>query len=141
MPPTQIGFKWMKPIRGGNQMATMEIPKHPSLHILKKGRLRIGVVYFRTRLEPPKAIRCFRCYGYGHWAADCARPDRRDQKTCMTCGGQGHQAKSCDSPPHCVLCEEIGRSDIDHYPGSGRCEAYRRATAEEANKQKKAKIK
>lgn len=28
MPPAQIGFKWMKPIRRGNQMATMEIHEH-----------------------------------------------------------------------------------------------------------------
>lgn len=30
------------------------------------------------------------------------------------------------------LCNEIGKSSIDRYPGSGRCETYRSAKAEEA---------
>lgn len=88
-------------------MATVEVPEYVGLQILKKGRLRVGLVYCRVKLETPKVTRGFYCYGYDHRVVECTRLSRREN--CMTCGGQGHQAKGCGRPPNCVFYEELRR--------------------------------
>lgn len=110
------------PSFGGAQRAIVQVTGSVATQLMKKGTVRIGFLSCRVRLREQKTERCFRCHGYGHKAAGCKGPDRSNQ--CMTCGGVGHLAKECKAPPHCVLCEAMERS-ADHYPGSGKCEAYR----------------
>lgn len=130
--PPQLVIKWMRLTYDGNLMASVEVPEPAAMKLLQKGRLRVGLVYCRVKLQPKKLTRCYHCHAYGHSAARCARTSRRD--CCLTCGGQKHIAKDFGALPNCVLCQDLGRSSWSHYPGSGKCEAYRRPKAEDAKR-------
>lgn len=91
IPAERVHVWRMKPMCGGNQLATVEVPEHAGLQTLKKGKLRVGLVYCKVRLELPRIERCYRCHGYGHRAAGCKRPSREEE--CMTCGEKGHQSR------------------------------------------------
>lgn len=133
VPPSQLTVKWMKPTRGGNPSALVEIPEHLALKLLKKRKIRIGLVYFRVRPQPEKLRRCYHCHGYGHSAVKCVRTSRRDRS--LSCGRKDHIDRVCNMPPNCVLCQVLGRPSWDHYPGSCRCEAYQRANADASRKE------
>lgn len=134
VPPDQLVVKWLRPWQGGNQYAVIEVPEHLALRLLKKGQIRVGLVYCRVRLQPERLIRCYQCHGCGHITARCARTSRRD--CCLACGGSSHMTRDCTRPPNCVLGKDLGRPTWGHYPGRGHCEAYRRATGEANNKTK-----
>lgn len=98
--------------------------KSTDAHKLEKtGRVKIGWVNARARIKI-RAIKCFRCLGYGHRKQSCTGVDRTEE--CCLCTGTGHKATSCNSQPQCAACKDINEK-TDHYPGSGKCAAYQRA--------------
>ena len=109
---------------GGGRTAIIKVPRRLGLLLDKEGRLLVGLVRCRVRLRL-RPSRCYRCHGYGHYARECRGPDRSG--LCLSCGGADHRAVKCTAPPHCVVCGDRSLAS-DHYPGSGRCAAYRDAT-------------
>lgn len=104
----------------GTQRATVRLKHGDALKIVEKGRIKVGWINARVRLRV-KAIRCFKCLGYGHTKHECKGPDRSE--VCCLCGKEGHKAISCNAPPRCAACLDI-KKPTDHYPGSGKCVAY-----------------
>ncbi|KAL4103984.1 hypothetical protein QTP88_019297 [Uroleucon formosanum] len=83
-----------------------------------------------ARVRPKtRTIKCYRCLGYGHTRHECQGPDRSE--ICVLCAGTGHKALNCTAPPTCVACLDIGES-TNHYPGSGKCVAYRKASSKKS---------
>ena len=81
------------------------------LKLLKGAHIMIGWVSCRVRRKK-EVNRCFRCFGFGHIAADCREPDR--SRCYWRCGEEGHLAGSCTGKPWCYLCaakEEKTRND------------------------------
>lgn len=122
--PEEVRVRKMGPSFGGTQRALVSVPAKTAGKVIAAGRVLVGLISCGVRLKGNPAIRCFRCHGYNHKASTCRGPDRK--KLCMTCGGEDHLAKLCRSAPNCVLCKEM-KQQADHYPGSGRCVAYRKA--------------
>jgi len=122
--PEEVHVKKMGPSFSGTQRALVSVSAKIAGKAIASGRVLVGLISCRVRLKGNPAIRCYRCHGYNHKASTCRGPDR--SKLCMTCGGEDHLAKLCRSTPNCVLCKEM-KQRADHYPGSGRCEAYRKA--------------
>jgi len=109
----------------GTQRATVRM-KGTDAHKLEKiGRVKIGWVYARVKIKI-KATKCYKCLGYGHRRHSCTGTDRSE--ACCLCTEKGHMASSCNSPPKCAACQDLNEQ-TDHYPGSGKCTAYRRAMA------------
>ncbi|CAI6374454.1 unnamed protein product [Macrosiphum euphorbiae] len=122
--PEEVHVTKMGPSFGATQRALVSVSAEIAGKIIATGRVLVGLISCGVRLKGKPVIRCYRCHGYNHRASTCRGHDRRN--LCMTCGGEGHLAKLCRSAPNCVLCKDIKRQ-ADHYPGSGRCEAYRKA--------------
>ncbi|CAI6353237.1 unnamed protein product [Macrosiphum euphorbiae] len=122
--PEEVHVTKMVPSFGATQRALVSVSAEIAGKIIATGRVLVGLISCGVRMKGNPVIRCYRCHGYNHKASTCRGPDRR--KLCMTCGGEDHLAKLCRSAPNCVLCKDINRQ-ADHYPGSGRCEAYRKA--------------
>ena len=120
-----IKVKNIRPANAGTQRATVRLKSIDALNIAKKGRIKIGWIYARARLKA-SPTRCFRCLGYGHTKHACNGPDRT--KDCSLCGSENHKAVDCKSTPTCAACKDL-KVSTDHYPGSGKCTAYRNATA------------
>lgn len=118
-----IQVKSLRPSYMGTQRATVRMKSTDAYKLEKAGRVKIGWVYARTRIKI-RAIKCFRCLGYGHRKQFCTGIDRSDK--CCLCTSKGHTATTCKSPPKCAACEDI-KEKTDHYPGSGKCIAYQRA--------------
>lgn len=129
-----LRMKWVNHPHYGTQVPLVEVPEHVALRLLKKGRIRVGLVYCKLKLQPTRLTRCYRCHGYGQLAAEYERTNRSDR--CLSCETQGHQARVCDRPSNCILYEELGRPSWNHSSGSGHCEAYRRAKVEASKKAK-----
>lgn len=120
---TSIKVKNIRPAYAGTQRSTVRLKSADAIKLVKKGRLRIGWINARVRIKPT-TTRCFRCLGYGHSTRTCKGPDRA--KSCSLCLGESHRASSCTSPPNCAACRDINEA-TDHFPGSGKCVAYRQA--------------
>lgn len=113
---------------GGTQTATIRLPVTAANKVLEVGKLSVGWSKCPLRAAPrvsKQAERCFKCFGFGHWAGACKGPDR--SKNCWKCGDMGHLAKDCTQRPKCMLCTpEDGN---DHQTGGYKCPAYKKATA------------
>lgn len=109
----------------GIQRATVRVKSIDAQKLEKIGRIKIGWVHARVKIKI-RAIKCFRCLGYGHRKHSCTGTDRSE--ACCLCTDKGHKASSCKSPPKCAACQDLNEQ-TDHYPGSGKCTAYRRAMA------------
>jgi len=107
----------------GTQRAIVRLKGVDARKIVEKGRIKVGWVNARVRLKV-KATKCFRCLGYGHTRHACKGPDRSE--ACSLCAKDDHKASSCNAPPRCVACQDI-KEPTDHFPGSGKCVAYRMA--------------
>ena len=95
--------------------------------LLKSGNIKIGFV--RARMRICQSIRrCYRCFGVGHLQINCTGPDRNGGGLCIRCGEVGHKLKDCKKPAKCCICSDLGRSPVDHLPGSQKCPAARQAT-------------
>lgn len=44
VPPDQVKVRWMRLDRGGNQVEAVDVPEHLALQLLKKGRIRVGLI-------------------------------------------------------------------------------------------------
>ncbi|XP_033225976.1 uncharacterized protein LOC117178661 [Belonocnema kinseyi] len=109
----------------GSLMAFVQMKVSDAKELLQQGHVKVGWVRCRIR-EKVRAVRCFRCFDYGHTAAECKGADR--SKLCWKCGTENHQAKSCTKEPTCVLFTERGGScTVDHIIGSAKCVVYREA--------------
>ncbi|KAF0748135.1 Uncharacterized protein FWK35_00018869 [Aphis craccivora] len=118
-----IKLKNIRPAYAGTQRATVRLRSADAITLAKKGRIRIGWINARLRLKET-ATRCFRCLGYGHTTHTCRGLDRA--KACSLCTSESHRASSCNSPPKCAACLDM-KEPTDHFPGSGKCIAYRLA--------------
>lgn len=45
-----LKVNWLNPARNGVQTVSVDVPEHEALKILKKGRIRVGLVFCRVRL-------------------------------------------------------------------------------------------
>lgn len=71
--------------------------------IIKRGRLNIGWKKYRV-LEDIYIIRCYKCWGFNHFAKEC--------KDCVRCGicAEQHDRKDCKSvSKKCVNCDKLAR--------------------------------
>lgn len=57
VPLDQFTVKWIRPTRGGNQYALVEVNEHAAKRILKKARFRIGLVFCWNRLTLERMAR------------------------------------------------------------------------------------
>lgn len=53
VPLDQLSVKWKKVVRDGNQTVFVEVPEHLALKLLKKGKIRVGLVLCQLRLQDP----------------------------------------------------------------------------------------
>lgn len=78
---------------------------------------RVSVAKYKK--EP---IRCLKCQGWNHVAAECVQTDDR----CGTCGATGHRTSACTSnTPFCVNCDLEG-----HTSWSRECPTFARKCRE-----------
>lgn len=61
----------------GTQSAIVLVPLAESRKLLAHGRIRVGLINCRVRLDDPR-VRCFRCLSFGHMSKECKGPDRSD---------------------------------------------------------------
>lgn len=81
--PTEISIRSIIPGYRGNNIAVIEVPKHTVIRLLKRGKLRVGLVLCKLRLKERKMIRCYKCHGYCHYMQGEAElhPLRRHRET------------------------------------------------------------
>lgn len=119
---SKITVRNIREYYGGTKQALVEVPGNVAVTILKKNKIKVGLVICRVRRKTlPK--RCFRCLEQGHLARFCRGKDR--SQTCMKCGLNGHKANTCKNEPRCVICLEAGRQNISHYLGSSNTCKYK----------------
>lgn len=111
----EIKVRNMRDYYGGTKQALVEVPANIASTILKRNKIRVGLVVCRIRRKI-FAKRCYRCLEHGHLARSCKGTDR--SQACMKCGINGHKAKECKNEPRCVICLEAGRHNISHYIGT-----------------------
>ena len=117
----------------GNVKAFVELNEEAVTSLVKEERIKVAWVNCKVK-QGDKALRCYRCHGYGYLAAGCKAEDRG--KLCWRCGKEGQKAFECEAPPHCYLCAEIkvdGQRN-DHIPRSRWCAAYYAAKKDSRNK-------
>ncbi|CAH2228339.1 jg7208 [Pararge aegeria aegeria] len=119
--PDILEVRSLRPMKNGNQIATIVLDKTDGEGILKINRLRIGLsicqVYQRIDV-----LKCYRCWSYDHIAAKCTGEDR--SLKCHCCAQEGHLARNCTNEAFCPLCNTEG-----HSSGSGRCKFFHQALA------------
>ena len=109
----------------GNKKAYVLLEKARVLKLLKSVHIKIGWVFCKMRRKK-EVIRCFRCLGFGHIAADCCGPDR--SRSCWSCGEEGHVAGSCTGKTRCYLCAtRMDKPQDDHIPWTTRCVEFQEA--------------
>lgn len=114
----------LRPAYGGTLACSAKVPwNKESGQLVRLGKIRVGLLSCRVRSKI-EVVKCFRCFGYGHKAAQCRSEDRKG--LCMRCGGSGHLAATCAEPPRCPLCSKKGKV-AEHRSGSNQCEAFKRA--------------
>ena len=65
--------------------------------------------------------KCYKCWLYGHMAAQCeGEVDRRAD--CNNCGKKGHHSRYCKETKYCPLCKEE-----EHGADTGGCPTFRSA--------------
>jgi hypothetical protein len=116
----------------GTQRAIVRLKAANARKIAEKGRIKVGWVNARVKLKV-RATKCFKCLGYGHTRHLCKGPDRSE--ACCLCSLEGHKASNCNNPPMCIACRDI-KEPTDHFPGSGKCVAYRIAMSGNKSDQK-----
>ncbi|XP_055837551.1 uncharacterized protein LOC129905948 [Episyrphus balteatus] len=115
------------------KMAIIRVNAQAAEEMLKASTVKIGWTHCRIR-QRTEVPRCFKCFGYGHKQSSCPNPDRKGQGLCIQCGEKGHKKKDCKNQPKCCLCVELETtSSINHVPGTGSCQVFRKAL-EEAKK-------
>ncbi|CAI6364139.1 unnamed protein product [Macrosiphum euphorbiae] len=115
--PFRIGKMRRSP--GGQKQVDALLSLRVAEALLFEGRMKIGWSTCKVRLKE-RSSRCYRCQGFGHYAANCTGPDRT--KTCMRCGEDGHIAVRCNKTPSCPLCRDNGFK-IDHISGGEACDS------------------
>lgn len=71
------------------QRATVKLRSTDAYKLIERCRIKIGWVYARVRLKI-RAVKCFRCLGYGHIRHSCTGPDR--SASCHLCNKEEHRA-------------------------------------------------
>ncbi len=61
--------------------------------------------------EGSEAVKCYKCQGYGHMAAECRRGERSAHVTCFVCNTQGHMAFDCPNRADRVSKKDEGKVD------------------------------
>lgn len=112
-----IKIESLKPVYGEMQTGIVQLRKTPGTELVKKGRIKIGIVMCRV-IEYVQLRRCYRCWSPDHMAARCNGPDR--SKHCLKYGGLDHMVAACKENSYCPLCERAG-----HRAGSGACPKMR----------------
>jgi len=121
----------------GVHRATVKLKSSDANALITQGRIKVGWMSARVRLKS-RTIKCYRCLGYGHTRHECLGPDRSEK--CVLCTGTGHKALVCTAPPICAACSDLGET-TDHYPGSAKCAAYKKAsTRNKTTKQSERKV-
>ncbi|XP_069359584.1 uncharacterized protein [Maniola hyperantus] len=115
----QLEVKALRPMKNGNQIATIWMEETDCRRLLDLEKLRVGlnICQLQERIE---ILRCYRCWAYNHKAAQCRGEDRSEK--CRKCTGDGHKAKDCNEESFCPNCEERG-----HTAGSGTCGVFQKA--------------
>lgn len=119
---TSPSEEYSPPSFEGTLRAVMAMPGSIIEAVVRKTRVKVGLVSCEFRLYEKQVIRCYHCYDYGHTRCNCTGTDRGN--LWMTCREEDHKAKDYKTPSNCVLCKEKSRR-ANHYPRSGRCETRR----------------
>lgn len=114
---------WLSPtLLRGSRLAKLRMEESTARTLAGLGHIRIGWVSCSVRIKE-SPVRCYKCLGFGHSAANCRGPDR--SKLCWRCGGGEHKARDCKNAPHCFLCRSSEpQKDASHVPGGSRCASY-----------------
>ena len=116
-----VGRVTTQKMRGGGQLAKVQVPIERGLQILRGEPLTIGWSRCRVRsLEKQNNLpRCFKCLQLGHMAKECKNTDL--QRPCYRCGKPGHVAAGCVEPPNCPVCKTLEGQKSDHTLGGHGC--------------------
>ena len=119
--PLRVGE--LRPFFGSSQAVTVTVPEKVAETLLTSGEIRIGYSWCKVT-ERVNVIQCYRCWNYGHMAAECV-DDTDRSKSCRNCGEMGHLRKECNKEKRCPLCRKVG-----HCAGTGGCPKTREALRE-----------
>lgn len=103
---------------GQTRQALVQLPSHYAGTLLQEKKIRVGWVMCRVRAKV-KIIKCFKCLEQGHYAKDCTGVDR--SALCKRCCKTGHKSKDCDQQLNCIICQELGVENTQHFIGSNIC--------------------
>lgn len=109
-----VDLRARRPAYGGTYNITAVVNRADAGILLKAGTIRIGWGKCRIQ-ERITAVKCYRCWEYGHTKTQCDGPDR--ENLCLNCAQEGHKAADCVGTSHCVACERDG-----HRTGQGNCQ-------------------
>lgn len=109
----------VRPSRSNTATVTISATPDVAKKLLTKKTLRVGLSQGNIE-ERYNVVKCFKCWGYGHRAAECLNPDRSNN--CYKCGQEGHKAADCKGEEQCPLCKKKG-----HKAGGVGCNDRRRA--------------
>lgn len=131
-PGTPLKVGELRPMARSTQAVTITTTKAQAEQLIREKWLRIGIVNgrFERRVQLQK---CFKCWGYDHYASKCHGPDR--SKLCLKCGKDGHNIKECSNTSYCLLCETQG-----HAAGSVVCKVFKNSL-DQARKREELRIK
>lgn len=122
--------------RGKNLTSILIVETDPKLHktMLEKRRIKLGWSNCRV-FDCISVVRCFKCWGYHHFAKDC----KKEMVICRKCAGN-HAEKECQSDMHkCINCTKMVEEfkikgiDVRHTATDEACSYYLRVK----NKQQK----
>lgn len=108
-----------------NYTAIVEVDPTSFEKIMKEGSIKLN---WGTRCwvyEYIRVVRCFKCHGYSHKAANCT-----NKRVCGKCTGE-HDARECKEESHqCINCVTINNKlnlalDVNHSTYDVNCEVYR----------------
>lgn len=117
--------RYVKPLNGNKGGILLEVGEDIAKALLANGRIYIGFMSYPIRAwrEGADEIpRCYRCMGFGHYAARCSK----DTNLCGNCGSAGHFRATCTEVAKCWLCASLNL-DSNHSIASATCTEYRRA--------------